>query len=100
MLSTLSIAAITLGGCAGVVSNDQLQQSTSFAIGLDQSDFTIYNKSASGIKTMYSVKTKSGQEYNCYVTSVAGGLFPGGTSDALCNKKGEVASNPLLHSSY
>lgn len=100
MLAALSVGVVAISGCAGVVSNDQLQQSTSFAIGLDQSDFTIYNKSASGIKTMYSVKTKSGQEYNCYVTSVAGGLLPGGTSDALCNKKGDVASNPLLNSNY
>lgn len=57
MLATLSVSSIAISGCAGVVSNDQLQQSTSFAIGSDNSDFTIYNKSASGIKTMHSVKS-------------------------------------------
>lgn len=78
------------------VTNDKIEQNTAFAIGVDKGDFTIYDRVDEGIKTTYSVKTKSGQQYNCYVTgtiSVLGRIV----SDAVCNKKGEPAKNPFLN---
>jgi hypothetical protein len=87
---------VFLFGCASTaVTNNKLKQNTAFAIGLDEDNFNIYNRVDDGIKTTYSVKTKSGQQYNCYVTgmvSITGRVV----SDAMCNEKGEPAKNPLL----
>ena len=86
-----------LSGCASQsVTEDALQKNTAHAIGVDKNNFTIYDRVDSGVKTTYSVKTKSGQQYNCYVTGGIG-LTGRVVSDAMCNKKGEAAkSNALL----
>jgi hypothetical protein len=85
-----------LSGCASqAVTNENLMQNTAFAIGLDKKDFTIYDRTDSGVKTSYSVKTKSGNQYNCYVTG-GFGITGRAVSDAMCNKKGEPAKNQLL----
>ena len=93
---TMTATVLLALGCASVaVTDETLQKNTAFAIGEDIDTFTIFDRVDEGIKTTYSVKTKSGQRYNCYVTgtvSVVGRTV----SDAMCNKKGTPAKNPLL----
>ena len=96
MLSGLSM----LSGCASmVVTSDKMEQRTSFALGVDKSKFTISDRQDERFQTRYSVKLKSGKQYNCSITGVFG-LFGPTVGDALCNKKGTVAKNPLLQNSY
>ncbi|MFA6053067.1 MAG: hypothetical protein WC762_10805 [Methylobacter sp.] len=96
-ISLLTGSAI-LSGCASqAVTSDQLVQNTAFALGLNASDFTISNRIDSGIKTTYSVETKSGQQYNCYVTgtlSIVGRVV----SDAMCTQKGQLSKTHYLES--
>lgn len=86
----------TLGGCAAwAVTQDALLDRTAHALGLEKNQFKIENRVDDGVTTRYSVKTDSGQQYNCYVggsISVLGRMV----SEAICSKKGEPARNPLL----
>lgn len=92
---TLVAFAGVLSGCASmVVTDEKLQQRTAFALGLDVDSFTIANRSDEGIRTDYSVKTKSGQSYNCYMTGIFSFVGPA-VSDAICSKPGERPRNPL-----
>lgn len=103
MSSKLSVAAmgvafLALSGNAFAlgkpVSIEKLQDRTAFALGLKTEDFTISDVKKEGMfTTRYSVKTKSGDVYGCYVAS---GMTIGGASDAVCSKHGEPAKNPLL----
>lgn len=90
------LAAAVVTGCASVaVTDESLEDKTAFALGLDKGDFTISNRTDSGLDTNYLVKTKKGREYRCYVQGMV--TIMGRTvSDAVCNKKGEPARNPLL----
>jgi hypothetical protein len=94
-LSTL-LAAATTTGCASIaVTDEAIADRTAFALGLAKGDFTISNRVDNGTTTRYSVRTKAGQEFNCFVggsISVLGRVV----SEAICTKKGEVARNPLL----
>ena len=95
--TVLSLAVVAfLAGCASAaVTGDALTQRTASAIGAAPGTFTIANRTDSGVRTDYTVTTNSGQHYNCYVTggvSVLGRVV----SDAICNKPGEAAKNPLL----
>lgn len=87
---------LTLGGCAAwAVTQDALVDRTAHALGLEKNQFKIENRVDDGVTTRYSVKTDSGQQYNCYVggsISVLGRMV----SEAICSKKGEPARNPLL----
>lgn len=87
---------LLLGGCAAwAVTQDALVDRTAHALGLEKSQFRIENRVDDGVTTRYSVKTESGQQYNCYVGgsfSVLGRMV----SEAICSKKGEPARNPLL----
>jgi len=90
-------ALISVGaGCASVaVTDDAIIDRTAFALGLDKGGFAIQNRVDDGTTTRYSVKAKSGQEFNCFVGgtfSVMGRMV----SEAVCTKKGEIAKNPLL----
>ena len=93
--ATLSLVALA-SGCASVAVTDQaIVERTAFALGLDKSAFTISNRSDEGTTTRYAVKTKTGQDYNCFV----GGSFSvvgRSVSEAICTRKGEPAKNPLL----
>jgi len=95
-LVALLALASTLTACASVAVTDQaITDRTAFALGLDKSAFTISNRVDEGTTTRYAVKTKSGQDFNCFVGgsfSVTGRVV----SEAICTKKGEVAKNPLL----
>lgn len=55
-------------------------ENTSFALGIEASEFNITNVKKSGIKTTYSVSTNRGDYYKCYVASGAGVI-----SDAVCS---------------
>jgi hypothetical protein len=93
---TLLLTAALASGCASIaVTDEALVDRTAFALGLAKSDFTISNRTDEGTTTRYSVRSKAGQEFNCFV----GGSFSvlgRSVSEAICTKKGEVARNPLL----
>jgi hypothetical protein len=95
-LAALAVLSMALSGCASVAVTDQaIVDRTAFALGLDKSAFTISNRVDEGTTTRYAVKTKAGQDYNCFV----GGSFSvlGRTvSEAVCTRKGEPMKNPLL----
>lgn len=58
-------------------------------------DAAIVDRTDEGTTTRYSVCTKCGQDYNCFV----GGSFRvlgRSVSEAVCSKKGEPPRNPLL----
>lgn len=83
---TVAAAAVMLAGCASMaVTKDSLTQRTSLALGIPASQFTISNRSDSGVRTDYNVTTSSGKHYACYVTgtfSVTGRVV----SDAMCTQ--------------
>lgn len=94
---TIILAGAALAtGCASIaVTDEALVERTAFALGLAKGDFTISNRTDDGPTTRYSVRSKSGQDFNCFVGGSIGVL--GRTvSEAICTKKGEVARNPLL----
>lgn len=92
----VAAAAAVVGGCASVaVTDEAIVDRTAFALGLGKGDFTVSNRSDDGTTTRYNVRTKSGQEFNCFV----GGSFSvvgRSVSEAICTKKGEPMRNPLL----
>ncbi|MBC7992028.1 MAG: hypothetical protein H7Z15_02135 [Rhizobacter sp.] len=96
LLAALAVTAVLASGCASVAVTDQaIVDRTAFALGLDKTAFTISNRVDEGTTTRYAVKTKAGQEYNCFV----GGSFSvvgRSVSEAICTRKGEPAKNPLL----
>lgn len=92
----IAIAAAAATGCASIaVTDEALVERTAFALGLSKGDFTISNRVDDGTTTRYSVKAKSGQEFNCFVGGSIG-VLGRVVSEAICTKKGEVARNPLL----
>jgi len=93
--ATFLIAGL-MAGCASVtVDNNSIEDRTAFALGLDKSAFTVSNRVDDGVVSRYSVTTKAGKKYNCYV---GGGLSILGrqVSDAICNEApgGGAASSP------
>ena len=95
-ITVIGMALLAVSGTAFAfgkpVSKEKLQDRTAFALGLENGDFTLFDIKKEGFETRYVVKTKSGDEYRCYV----GSAFFAGVSDAVCSKKGEPAKNPLL----
>jgi hypothetical protein len=96
LLAALAVTAIAASGCASMAVTDQaIVDRTAFALGLDKTAFAISGRVDEGTTTRYAVKTKAGQEYNCFV----GGSFSvvgRSVSEAICTRKGELAKNPLL----
>ncbi|WP_341892653.1 hypothetical protein [Variovorax sp. YR752] len=89
-------AAALSSGCASIaVTDEALVDRTAFALGLAKSDFTISNRTDEGTTTRYSVRSKAGQEFNCFVGGSIS-VMGRSVSEAICTKKGEVARNPLL----
>lgn len=90
------IATLAIAGCASLaVTDEAIVDRTAFALGLNKGDITVSNRQNDGTTTRYSVRTKSGQEYNCFI----GGSFNvlgRSVSEAICNRKGEPPRNPLL----
>lgn len=89
-------AAALLAGCASVaVTDDLIVQRTAFALSLQPNEFTISNRSDSGVRTDYTVTTRTGRTFQCYVggsVSVVGRVV----SDAICSPMGggAAAGNP------
>lgn len=81
-------SVVTLVGCASMsVSGDALQSRTGFALGLSSDAFTISNRTDSGVRTDYTVTTKTNKTYSCYVTGTIGVV-----SDAICTQMQATAS--------
>jgi hypothetical protein len=98
---------ITLSGCASVaVKSADIEQRTSFALGLATDQFTISDRIDSGVRTDYSVKIRTGETYRCYVTGIIS-VVGRTVSDAICSKpnggvisdqsNGGTSCNALLH---
>ncbi len=90
-------ALALLAGCAATqVPQDKLEQRTAMAIGRDVGAFTISNQameSGGGGRMNYSVTTKDGALYQCYIYEAPPlakittfGMAPT-TSDAICTQK-------------
>ncbi len=95
-LLQIAVTAALLAGCASVaVTDDAIKQKTAFALGLKEGDFVISNRVDDGVQTRYSVKTKAGKTYNCYVTGSVS-AFGRNVSDAICSApgKGGTAGSP------
>lgn len=91
-----TLFAVALSGCASIaVTDDALVERTAFALGLEKSGFTIENRVNDGVTTRYRVRTKRGDEFNCFVGGSIS-VIGRSVSEAICTKKGEVAKNPLL----
>jgi len=86
-----AIVALCLSGCASVaVTSDSLEDRTAFALSMKKEDFTISNRKDDGLRTDYLVRTKSGAQYNCYVTGTVG-ITGRNVSDAICNQAAPIA---------
>lgn len=86
--------AVLATGCASVAVTDQaMADKTAFSLGLEKNEFTISDRRDDGFQTYYTVRTKDGKRYNCYV---AGGFTVAGrmVSDAVCNEAGKAAKKP------
>ncbi|MBA4177718.1 MAG: hypothetical protein C0505_14350 [Leptothrix sp. (in: Bacteria)] len=77
------------------VTDQAIVDRTAFALGLNKGEFTVSNRQNEGTTTRYSVRTKSGQEYNCFVGGSIN-VLGSSVSEAICSKKGEPTRNPLL----
>jgi hypothetical protein len=93
---SIAFAVLSATGCASLaVTDEAIADRTAFALGINKADLTVSNRVDEGTTTRYSVRTKTGQEHNCFV----GGSFNvlgRSVSEAVCTKKGEPIKNPLL----
>lgn len=90
--------ATTLGGCAATIDQDGLAQRTASAIGRPVGSFTIAETSEeTGGRINYTVKTRDGASYRCYLysaTTFQSVMTFGQTphSDAICSAMGRGAA--------
>lgn len=86
----LTTALVLLAGCAATIDQPGLEQRTAQAIGRPAGQFTITDRSEEvGGRINYSVNTRDGTAYRCYIYSATGfqkamsfGQTP--NSDAIC----------------
>lgn len=89
-IASLTVFLALLGGCAATIDQGGVEQRTAQAIGRTTDKFTISNRSEeTGGRINYSVKTKDGVAYSCYMYSATGfqrAMSFGQTphSDAIC----------------
>lgn len=81
----VAVAALAAGCASVAVTDDSIEQRTSAALGIYRDAFTISDRQDEGIKTTYTVKTKTGKGYNCYVTGTVT-YFGRTVSDAVCTE--------------
>ncbi|WP_430407617.1 hypothetical protein [Hydrogenophaga sp.] len=63
-----ALAALLTAGCASIaVTDEAIVDRTAFALNLDKDAFTVSNRVNDGTTTRYAVRTKTGQEFNCFV---------------------------------
>lgn len=95
-------ALALLTGCAATIDQSGLEQRTAQAIGRTVGQFTISDRSEeTGGRINYSVQTRDGAAYRCYLYSVTGfqkamsfGQIP--NSDAICTAMvGSKGSAPV-----
>jgi hypothetical protein len=93
---TFFLGALVASGCASVAVTEQaLVDRTAHALGLEKSEFSISQRSDEGTTTRYQVRTKSGQEYGCFVGGSIS-VLGRSVSDAICTPKGEPPRNRLV----
>lgn len=95
LTAALSVPLLMIGCASMAVTNQAIEDRTAFALGLAKTDFTVSQRVDEGTTTRYAVRTKTGQDFNCFV----GGSFSvlgRSVSEAICTKKGETMKNPLL----
>ena len=93
-----ALLTLVFTGCAATISDDGLAQRTSAAIGRPIGSFTIADQNPeTGGRINYSVNTKDGSQYQCYLYSATGfqaamtfGQTP--NSDAICTQMKKGAS--------
>lgn len=96
LTAALAVGSTITTGCASIaVTDEAIVERTAFALGISRGDFTVSNRVDDGTTTRYSVRTKTGQDFNCFVGGSLG-LLGRAVSEAVCSKKGEAARNPLL----
>jgi hypothetical protein len=79
---------ILVAGCASIaVSDDAIEQNTATTLGLQKGNFTISDRVDDGVKSGYTVQTKTGKKYSCYVTGTVS-YMGRVVSDAVCNEIG------------
>lgn len=86
---------LAFAGCAATINQEGLEQRTSAAVGRPVGSFTISDKTEEGGgRINYSVKTRDGASYQCYLYSATGfqkamsfGQTP--NSDAICSAMGK-----------
>jgi len=98
VLSALALAAVMAGCASMAVTNDAIQQKTSFALGMTADQFTISDRVDDGLQSRYTATTKNGKVYMCYVegtVTITGRVV----SDAVCSEMGKNSApmcNDLL----
>lgn len=99
--AALTLAALTVlsvVGCATTIDDAGIEQRTSNAVGRPVGSFTIADRSEeSGGRINYTVKTRDGATYRCYLYSpttfvkvMSFGQTP--NSDAICSAMGRVGA--------
>lgn len=89
-----------LAGCAATIDQGGIEQRTSLAIGRDVGSFNISDRyEETGGRINYTVRTKDGATYKCYLysaTSFQRAMTFGQTphSDAICTPFGKSGSTP------
>lgn len=90
LIAPLATALALLAGCAATIAQDGLEQRTAQAIGRAVGQFAITDRSeASGGRINYTVNTRDGVAYRCYLVGATGfqkAMSFGQTphSDAIC----------------
>lgn len=95
-LLCLPLLLAAFAGCASIaVTDDAIVDRAAAALGLNKGEFTVSNRTDEGTTTRFQVRTKTGQEYHCFVGGSIS-VLGRSVSEAICNKRGEPARNPLL----
>lgn len=94
-LALCVVAAATAGCASFAVTDEAIVDRTAFALGLNKTDFTVSQRVNEGTSTRYAVRTRTGQEFNCFVGGSIN-VLGRSVSEAVCTKKGEPMKNPLL----
>jgi len=84
LVAYLLVIGLAAGCASAVVSNAAIEDRTAFTLGLDKSGFTVSNRVDDGAVSRYSVTTKAGKKYNCYVGGTMS-MLGRQVSDAVCN---------------
>ena len=94
-IAPLMLTCLVLAGCASVaITDDKITERTALALGLNAGSFTVHDRQDEATVSRYVVKTRNGDQYNCYVGGAVS-LMGRIVSDAVCTKRGEPARTTL-----